>query len=200
MSFHRDFPKTSWLKNVGNAVPSQKATGNESFSGALLTAVSQASNVPRVWILWDAIQKELSMLMECSNVNLIMLNKVKCNVLHPGQYQYRLGNGWIGTGEGLGNTGGCKTGHMPAMCAYRPEKQTQPCLPNESCGLLWSSLHKEHMGLLEQVQRRVTKMVRGLELSPSYEEMLRELELFSLGERRLWSSQSSLLIRKKDRK
>lgn len=80
------------------------------------------------------------------------------------------------------------------------KKQTQPYLPNESCGLLWSSLHKEHMGLLEQVQRRVTKMVRGLELSPSYEEMLRELELFSLGETRLWSSLSSLLIRKKDRK
>ena len=54
----------------------------------------------------------------------------------------------------------------------------------ESCIHLWSPQHRKDMDLLEQVQRRATIMIRGLE-HLSCEDSLRELGLFSLEKIRL---------------
>ncbi|GAB0191538.1 hypothetical protein GRJ2_001619100 [Grus japonensis] len=132
----------------------------------------------------DAIQRDLDRLERWAHANCMKFNKAKCKVLHVGwhnpKHDYRLAqkaNRVLGCIK-RGVTSRSREVILPLYSAL-----VRPHL--EYCIQLWGPQYRRDIELLERVQRRATRLIRGLE-HLSCEDRLRELGLFSLEKRRLW--------------
>jgi len=141
----------------------------------------------------DAIQRDLDRCERWACANIMKFNKNNGKVLHMGwgnpKNKYRLGREWIESSPAEKDLGVLvdEKLNMTWQCALTAQKanRTLGCIPSsvasrvregilplcstlvrphwESCVQLWSPQHRKDMDLLETVQRRATKIIRGME-------------------------------------